>query len=146
MHDNLKKIQDLFRREGIKLTHQRLEIFKEMLRAEDHPSAEEVYNRVRPGLPTISLDTVYRNLNLFERVGLIARVEVLDDRSRFDSNMEPHHHLVCTSCRSIVDFLWPALDDMKPPPRIKGWGRIISNHMELRGVCSNCLKQGSKNK
>ncbi len=142
--DNLKKIQALFRREGIKLTHQRLEIYKEMLGVEGHPSAEEVYTRVRPRLPTISLDTVYRTLDLFERAGLISRVTVLDDKSRFDPNMEPHHHLVCTSCKSVVDFLWPALDEMKPPLQTESWGRIVSNHMELRGICGNCLKQGSK--
>ena len=142
LHDDLEKIQELFRRERIKLTHQRLEIYKEMLGAEDHPSAEEVYTRVRPRMPTISLDTVYRTLDLFECVGLVSRVAVLDDRSRFDSKMKPHHHLVCTSCKSVVDFLWPALDKMKPPLQIKGWGQIVSNHMELRGICSNCLKQG----
>jgi Fur family transcriptional regulator, peroxide stress response regulator len=146
LHDNLDKIQELFQREGIKLTHQRLEIYKEMLGVKDHPSAEEVYTRIRPRLPTISLDTVYRTLDLFESVGLISRVEVLDDRSRFDPNMEPHHHLVCTSCKSIVDFLWPALDEIKPPPGIKGWGQIVSNHMELWGICGNCLKQGKKAK
>jgi Fur family peroxide stress response transcriptional regulator len=144
MHDNLEKIQELFRRERIKLTHQRLEIYKEMLEAEDHPSAEEVYTRVRLRMPTISLDTVYRTLDLFECVGLVSRVEVLDDRSRFDPKMEPHHHLVCTSCKCIVDFLWPDLDEMKPPLQTKGWGQIVSNHMELRGICSNCLKQGYK--
>jgi len=136
-------VQSLFRNKGIKLTQQRLEIYREMMRAKDHPSAEMIYRRVIPRLPTVSLDTVYRTLDLFERMGLISRVEVLDDRSRYEPDTEPHHHFVCVICKRIMDFPWPAVDSMKLPPQATRWGKVFSSHLELRGVCGACLKKRS---
>ena len=126
---------------GIKVTHQRLEIFQELSKAEDHPSAEEIFERVRTRIPTVSLDTIYRTLETFERLGVISRVEILDDRGRFDPNLEPHHHLVCTVCKSVMDFSWPQLDKLAPPDRARRWGRISGSRMEVRGICSRCLNQ-----
>lgn len=70
---------------GIKVTHQRLEIFREVIRDHDHPSAEDIYSRVKDRLPCISLDTVYRNLAAFESYGFIGRVQIVD-KIRFDPN------------------------------------------------------------
>ena len=139
-HNDLEAVKNLFRKEGVKVTHQRLEIYREMMKAEDHPSAEEIYRRVRPRLPTVSLDTVYRTLDMFENLGIISRVEVLDDRARFDPDREPHHHLVCTVCKRIMDFSWPEVDSLKPPIPTEKWGRVVSSHLELRGICRDCLK------
>ena len=138
---NAKMVQDLFRKEGLKLTHQRLEIFREMMGAEDHPSAEDVFRRVRPRIPTVSLDTVYRTLDMFERMGMVRKVEVLDDRSRYDPKTEPHHHFICIVCREIKDFLCPAVDSLPPPPQVKKWGKVLSTHLELRGICGDCLQK-----
>lgn len=134
--------QEILRRKGIKLTHQRLEILRTLMESGDHPSAEEVYKRVKPRLPTVSLDTVYRSLDMFEKIGAISRVEILDDRGRFETRKGTHHHLVCVSCKVIEDFPWPAVDRLKPPPPAARWGRILSGRLELRGVCRDCLKRG----
>jgi Fur family peroxide stress response transcriptional regulator len=129
---------------GIKLTHQRLEILRELAIAKDHPSAEDIYKRVKPKIPPISFDTVYRALALFERSGVIARVQYLDDRTRYDPNTARHHHMVCVQCRKIQDFDWPALDRMEVPEETRGWGRIQGKHLELRGVCRECLERETK--
>jgi Fur family transcriptional regulator, peroxide stress response regulator len=138
----LDSTRKLFREHGLKLTQQRLEILRAVRESGDHPSAEEVYRRVRPVLPTVSLDTVYRALMMFERIGAISRVEILDDRSRFEPKTDPHHHLVCVVCRGIEDFPCPEADRIKPPAAGK-WGKVLRNHLELRGVCRSCLaRQG----
>ncbi len=126
---------------GLKLTHQRLQIFKVLASHAGHPSAEVVHSRLSPGMPTLSLDTVYRTLVTFEKHGLIGRVEVLDDRARFDANLTAHHHLVCTRCRSVVDFYWPALDRLDLPEETEGWGVVDGRHLELRGLCSRCVQR-----
>lgn len=141
VEENLETVRTLFRKGGVKLTQQRLEIYRELMGAGDHPSAEEVYNRVTDRLPTVSLDTVYRTLDMLERLGVAARVEVLDDRSRYEPKREPHHHFVCTACKGIVDFPWPAVDSMPAPPQAEEWGKVVSRHLELRGICSGCLKR-----
>ena len=126
---------------GLKLTQQRLEIYKALVTEPGHPSAEVIYTSLLPAMPTLSLDTVYRTLVTLERNGLIGRVEVLDDHARFDANLEPHHHLVCRRCRTALDFVWPALDRLEAPKGTEGWGRVDSRHLELRGLCRRCLDQ-----
>ena len=90
---------------GLKLTHQRLEILHILMSDVDHPSAEDIYERIKPKVPTISFDTVYRTLALFEHHGIISRVQYLDDKSRYDPNTARHYHFVCTRCRTIRDRL-----------------------------------------
>ena len=142
--DKLKAFEKICRDSGLKLTHQRREIFQILADAEDHPSAEDVYERVRPEIPPISFDTVYRTLAVFERYGVITRVNHLADRTRYDSNMTLHHHMVCIRCKRIRDFCWPALDEMEAPEETKQWGAIEGKYLELRGFCRDCLKSAKK--
>jgi len=142
--DKFKASKEICRSLGLKLTHQRLEILRELVIAKDHPSAEDVYKRVKPKIPPISFDTVYRTLALFERSGVIVRVHHLDDRARYDPNTSKHHHIVCIKCKKIQDFTWPALDWMEVPEETKGWGEIEGKYLELRGICLECLKNKKK--
>lgn len=142
--DKIKAAEEIYRGLGLKLTHQRLEILHELAIAKDHPSAEDVYKRVKPRIPPISFDTVYRTLALFERRGVIARVHHLYDRTRYDPNTSKHHHMVCIRCKKIQDFSWPALDGMEIPEETEGWGEIQGKYLELRGVCRECLKNEKK--
>lgn len=127
------------RNRNLKLTHQRLEIYRELVSGSGHPSAEELYRRLKPRMPTLAVDTIYRTLLTFESHGLIARVEALDDRARFESNLSTHHHLVCTTCRKPFDFYWPDVDQLALPGEIASWGTISSRHLQLRGTCRRCL-------
>ena len=92
------------RRSGIKLTHQRTEIFREVAGSDEHPDAETVYQRVCKRVTGISRDTVYRTLATLESEGLIRRTEVLGGPTRYDANTERHHHFVCTKCGLVKDF------------------------------------------
>ena len=123
---------------GVRLTHQRLDIFREVAQTSDHPDAEMVYKRVRERMPTVSLDTVYRTLSTLQEYGLIARVEALDDRGRFDANLEQHHHFICTECKRVHDIKWPSLDRIKPPGEAKRLGKVHRICAELRGICRSC--------
>ncbi len=146
LQEKLKKFEQLCRENGIKITHQRMEIFREIASSSDHPSVEQMYNNLKPKLPMISLDTLYRTLSTFETIGIISKVSVSDNRGRFDSNLVPHHHLVCTKCKGILDFYWPTLDKIKVPSETKKWGKILAKQVELRGICADCLKRDQKSK
>ena len=129
---------------GLKITHQRLEIFRILAEAKDHPSAEEVYMRVREKIPTISFDTVYRTLALFSRHGMLIKLNSAESRTRYDANVKPHCHIVCTECKKITDFEWPALDTVPLPRMLRNWGRIETHSLLLRGICDSCLKRRKK--
>ena len=135
----VKEFEKICRDHGLKLTHQRIEILRVLASYAEHPSAEKIYKRLVSKFPTLSLDTVYRTLFTFEKLGIISRVQVLDDRGRFDANLTPHHHMICTKCKSIIDFYWPTFDEIELPLETKKWGRIKSKQVELRGTCDSCI-------
>jgi len=146
LEKSLIDFEKICRDHGLKLTHQRMEIFRELASSSEHPSAEKIYKRLLSKFPTISLDTVYRTLFTFEKIGVISRVQALDDRGRFDANLTHHHHMVCTTCKSIMDFYWPTFDKIQLPLETKKWGRIKSKQVELRGVCDNCMEMKHKSR
>lgn len=138
----LKGFSDVCRGSGIKATHQRTEIYRELARTGGHPDAETLYARVRKRIPAISLDTVYRTLRLLEEKGIVSRVGTFAERTRFDANTDRHHHFICRQCGLIGDVYSDALDDLPTPDAVTAMGTVQSVHVELRGLCRKC--QGEK--
>jgi len=132
------------RRQGIKVTHQRMEIFRALVGSQEHPDAEAVHRRVRKRVPSISRDTVYRTLSALESAGFIRRTEVLEGPARFDANMDRHHHFICTACGAIKDFYSEALDCLPIPKSLKTFGSIESAQVQVRGLCSTCIGRKAK--
>ena len=134
----MKRFEQMCRASGIRLTHQRMEIFREVAQTGDHPNAEIVYKRVRERLSTVSLDTVYRTLWLLNDHGLITTLGPSRERTRFDANLTRHHHFVCMQCGLTLDFYNEEFNDIKLPRSAKAFGRIETTAVEARGVCREC--------
>ena len=126
------------RRFGVKATHQRREIYRELAGTNDHPNVETIYDRVRKRIPEISLDTVYRTLHLLEKKGLIGRVGFLGDKTRFDANTDRHHHFVCTECGFMGDFYHDVWNNFRARGDVQAMGTVNSIYVELRGLCRAC--------
>ena len=135
---------EICRRQGIKATHQRTEILRELAGSEEHPDAETILARVRQRIPAISVDTIYRTLRLLEDGGVIARVGSMRDRARFDANTDRHHHFVCTECGMIGDFYSNAMDRFPVPREVSEMGSVEGVYVELRGVCRTCKQKSKK--
>ncbi len=140
----MENFEQVCKARGLRITHQRAEIFYELAKYPGHPKIENVFRQVRKRLKTLSLDTIYRTIAAFEKNGLIKRVQILDNSARFDINLSVHHHLVCTRCKRIEDFYWPDFDEIKLPTEIGGWGKIYSKHVEIRGLCRDCRTKRKK--
>ena len=134
----MQAFEEALRRAGLKRTRQRIEIYREVGRTEEHPDVETVCRRVRKRLPSISLDTVYRVLWQFVDLGLIATLGPARDRLRFDANLGVHHHFVCVRCGMTRDFRSRELAALKVPTEARAFGRANSTHVEVRGVCRKC--------
>jgi Fur family peroxide stress response transcriptional regulator len=134
------RFEQVCRTAGVKLTHQRMEIFREVARTGDHPDAETVYRGVRRRIPTMSLDTVYRALWLLGDLGLVKTLGSARERARFDANLSRHHHFVCRRCGMVRDFYSDAFDELRLPRSIKEIGRVETTHVEARGVCRACAR------
>ena len=144
MEKQIEVLKKLCRKHGMRLTPQRLEIFRVIDSAKDHPSAYELYQRIRSRHPTISHDTVYRTLDTFTEWGLVDKVEFLGAKIRFDPNIKPHHHYICTECGSIRDFYWNGFDEIDLPPDAVEWGQLKTRHGQIKGVCTECLEKRNK--
>jgi Fur family peroxide stress response transcriptional regulator len=126
---------------GLKVTHQRMEILRELASTDEHPDADTIYKGVKKRIPSISLDTVYRTLRMFEEMGVISRVDSLKDRARYDANIEDHYHFVCSRCGIVQDFYSNALDHFRPSTSVAKLGRVDSVYVELRGLCRKCQRK-----
>lgn len=139
----LEALRKRFRAEGLRMTPQRTFIFEALLAAADHPSCEDLFSRLRPEMPSLSLDTVYRTVGTLERAGVLRKVATLEGVQRFDANLDPHHHFVCDTCHRIFDFPWESFDSLPAPEAIQDGMDIRSRQAELKGNCRECLKSKS---
>lgn len=127
---------------GLKITPQRAAIYDELLKAKDHPSADDLYKRVRKALPNISFDTVYRTLLSFSEVGIVRLVEGYGELKRFDPDIDSHHHLRCMRCHKIIDFCNQSYDAIKVPSEFEKEFTVLSKRVVLEGICRDCAKKG----
>ena len=125
-------------RNRVKITHQRMEIYRVLASSDEHPDAEAIHRRVRKRIPTISPDTVYRNLKLLAEHGLVSVVGASRDRLRFDANRGVHHHFVCVKCGMIRDFCSECLGALEAPEEARALGEPLSLHVEVKGLCRDC--------
>lgn len=127
---------------GIKLTPQRLAILQYLEGNENHPSAEEIYTEISGKFPTMSLATVYNTLEVLKRKGEVQELTIDPDKKRFDPDAGPHHHLICTGCRRIVDIYVDY--DLNVPAGQRRDFEITGSHVEFYGLCPDCRKKGRK--
>jgi Fur family transcriptional regulator, peroxide stress response regulator len=135
----IKGFLEACRAAGLKVTQQRIEIYRELLQSSDHPAAELLHKRLAERMPTISLDTVYRTLATLEQHGLVSRVQTVGSLARFEAVTIPHHHLICSKCNQVADFNWSAFESVELPALAEQWGRILSKNVVMYGICSRCL-------
>jgi Fur family peroxide stress response transcriptional regulator len=123
---------------GIKVTPQRIAIYRELASTDQHPSTETIYKKIKDYYPNISLTTVYRTLETFEKLGLISVVNVLYNAARYDANLTPHHHIVCTDCKKVEDVYDESLDDLDISNKTLGDYKVEGYSLLLSGVCIAC--------
>ena len=123
-------------------TKQREVILDELVKLCTHPSADELYGLVRKRLPRISLGTVYRNLELLSREGVIARLETGGAQRRFDAQTGDHQHIRCVSCGRIEDCEGSAGRIRRDARVARGTGyRVLGRRIEYIGICPACRKK-----
>jgi Fur family peroxide stress response transcriptional regulator len=125
---------------GIAVTHQRQVVYEALRSMHGHPSPEEVYARVRIDVPAISLATVYKNIHLFIETGIFREVSLHHGTLRVETNQRPHHHLVCTGCKTVSDIDADELEVCMQPVRLRN-GFLAQRYMvDVLGLCPDCQK------
>jgi Fur family peroxide stress response transcriptional regulator len=126
---------------GLKLTAQRIAIVRELAEDVSHPTAQALFDRLRPSHPTMSFATVYNTLDALVASGLTGSLNAGNGARavRFDPNVEPHHHAICDACATVVDVeVDAALSHAQASaPSIDGF-RVLREERIYRGLCHSC--------
>ena len=128
----MNKFKDI----GLKLTPQRLAILDFLEGNTDHPSAEDVYKAVSQQHPTMSFATVYNTLDTLRGKGHILELTIDPGKKRFDPCTDPHHHMICVSCKKVQDIHRTFNLDL--PESASGDFTVTGNHIEFYGICPAC--------
>jgi len=121
-----------------RITKQRKIILEELRKLQTHPTADELYEKVRSRLPRISLGTVYRNLEYMASCGMIKKLNIDERQKRFDGETVNHYHIICLDCGSVDDLFIDfsinpdELLKEKTPYRVDGYELVFS------GLCPKC--------
>ena len=130
------------REEGHNLTPQRLAIVKILAKSENHPSVEDIHNRVKKDFPFMSLATVYRNIILLKSLGEVLELGFPDMSNRYDGNKPlPHPHVICIKCKKIVDPDLDSLKDLTQEVAAETGFKILSHCLDFFGLCSHCAAE-----
>lgn len=120
-----------------RLTPQRKAILEELRKTTSHPTAEEVFAMVRKRLPSISLGTIYRNLDSLHSQGLVQKLDKIGPQMRFDAHTAPHLHLRCVQCGGVADIPADAASVVLHVPDDRPY-EVQGHWLELFGLCTRC--------
>ena len=136
--EKIRWFTGLCKKTGLRVTPQRVEIYKELIKTDEHPSAEMLYEKVRKTFPSISFDTVNRTMLTLSRIGAAFIVEGSGDVRRFDGGMDKHQHFKCIKCKKIVDFYHKPFDIIRLPASIDNKFTVLRKSVYLEGICDLC--------
>jgi Fe2+ or Zn2+ uptake regulation protein len=138
---SVEVLTEQFRARGLKVTPQRQSIFRALSSSTVHPTAESVYAAVSAEMPTISLRTVYQTLNDLAAMGELSTLDLGTGSTRFDPNLEPHHHLVCDVCGRIDDLDVDFPSVVVPSTGESAGFEVTATEIVFRGRCARCASQ-----
>lgn len=95
---------EILKQNGLKATPQRVAVLKELSKQNHHPTMDEMYSNIREENPTISLATVYKNVNVLREAGIVIEINTPNNKMRYDYLAYPHIHMVCKQCGHITDL------------------------------------------
>ena len=136
----MENIMAIFKEKKLKLTPQRLAVYKYLMNTKEHPSAETIYKAIQPEYPTMSLATVYKALKTLVEVDLIQEINVGEGNFRYDGNMTSHAHIQCVNCGKITDLECISLDGLNKEASNHTDYKILYNKVYFYGLCTDCAE------
>ena len=143
--NDLDNFKNSLKKEGYKFTYQREAILDAIIKNRDeHLSSEEIYNIVSKDYPEIGIATVYRTMQLFEKLNIVYKLNFDDGYSRYELNLgteaHHHHHLICLKCGKVMEVKLDLLDSLEKEIEEDGTFTIIDHNVQFYGYCNDCRK------
>ncbi len=133
----LEEIVSSLRKDGLRITPQRVAIVDYVMKSKEHPSAEQIYNFVKKKYPMVSLSTVYKTLELLKEKRLVNELK-LEGQNRFDANTGEHVNLVCLKCGKIDDIEEDSVKEVRLKAGRKSKYLVVRGNFELFGYSGSC--------
>lgn len=134
----MDNITFIFREKKLKLTPQRIAVYKYLLSTKEHPSAEVIYKALQTDYPTMSLATVYKTLKTLVDVKLVQEINVGEGNFRYDANIFSHPHIQCLSCGKVDDIEGVPFTDLNSKLKDYTKYEVLSNQLYFYGICPTC--------
>lgn len=112
MSSNYPNIKETLSEAGLKVTHQRIVIMDAILKLDNHPTVEQIYENIKDANPSISIGTVYKTVETFVNSGLLSKVSTNEGQMRYDPKLHNHGHIYCSNTSEIIDYYDEELNDM----------------------------------
>lgn len=143
--------KNILQKEGYKLTNQRKDILRTLINNNNkHLSSEDVFNIVSKESPDLGIATVYRTLQLFEKLNIVYKINFDDGLSRYELNLgeenHQHHHLICLNCGKVIEVKLDLLESLENKIEKDGNFKIVDHNVKFYGYCKNCLDKVDKEK
>lgn len=136
----MNNLAGIFREKKLKLTPQRIAVYKFLQSTKEHPSAEIIYKALQHEYPTMSLATVYKALKTLVEVNLVQEINVGEGNFRYDGNISPHPHIQCVNCGRVDDVEGIVFSDLNDKVKNYTDYDIIDNKVYFYGICKYCKK------
>jgi Fur family peroxide stress response transcriptional regulator len=146
MTNNLEAFKKKCREFKLRITPQRIAIYKTIMNSAYHPITDMIYREVKKEFSNISFNTVHQTLLTFSELRLLDVVEGFGTPKRFDSNLNQHHHLYCELCGKIIDFDTRLYDELPVPQHLNDGFIITRKRVVISGICHDCKTQNNKRK
>ncbi len=121
-----------------RMTSQRAAVMDILKAKLDHPTADDVFHRVRKRMPRVSLATVYRNLDVLAEMGQVIVLECPNHPRRYDVTTEPHYHIRCVECGNVEDVRLVNMPDLAAMVMRECGHEVLSTRLEFDGFCFDC--------
>ena len=139
----MNKYISLLKQNNMKITHHRLAILKYLDEHNNHPTAEEIYSKLKAKNPSLSKTTVYNSLDILQKNSIIQSLTICGSEYRYDFKKGMHHHFLCKKCGRIVDI------DIECPniKKVESYGYEIEEvHGYFKGLCKDCINKCGKSR
>lgn len=137
MQKEANAIVETLKSKGLRVTPQRFAVYANLLSRTDHPTVEQLLTDLNKDFPVSSQATIYSSLQALREVGLVREVLLQEGVSRYDANVQPHHHFCCHQCGAIEDIAWETfqcveLKNLRPGLRGETY------EVTVQGLCNTC--------
>ncbi len=143
MEKFIDDLKEKLKEKGYKLTPQRRAVLEVIITNEgEHLSTEEIYDIVKKNCPDIGLATVYRTIQLLDKLDIISTLYLDDGCNRYEFNIQNgehhHHHLICESCSKVIEVKIDLLEKLEEEIQVNYGFEILDHKVQFYGNCENC--------